>query len=311
MALEGVAAGAGIDAFIKVLRVYRDRRHLSTLKTYRSQQGSAKKKIIEFPNEGDLRHVKGGKTQGFVKDIKNQYGINWDRINSDDDIKTAWAKLRKLDEEQLAQAADDVKRIEIVKGAKADIAKDVDAAVVKNLEQAPDTATRKDQFIARILEATSARNVSNLSDGVLAGDVPPEELQRAVLMHFKLGQKKQAIQANTSRKFSDLQEVISPLDKGSAQFSDDLFERLRENGLDGNEFDGNRLALMISALDTPQARAQFFEDLQGPSGLHMIQEIWLNGLLSGPKTHLINMSSNTLANLNEFVLEKFLAATIS
>ena len=230
MALEGVMLGGGIEAFLKVLRVYRDRRYLSKLKTYRSQQGSAKKKIIEFPNEGDLRHVKGGKTQGFVKDIKNQYGINWDRINSDDDIKTAWAKLRKLDEEQLAKAADDVKRIEIVKGAKADIAKDVDAAVVKNLEQAPDTATRKDQFIARILEATSARNVSKLSDGVLAGDVPPEELQRAVLMHFKLGQKKQAIQANTSRKFSDLQEVISPLEKGSAQFSDDLFERLRENG---------------------------------------------------------------------------------
>mgnify|MGYP003978070049 FL=1 len=318
MALEGVAAGAGIDAFIKVLRVYRDRRFLSKLKTYRSQQGSAKKKIIEFPNEGDLTHIKGkissvkkGKRTGFVKDIKNRFGINWDRIDSDDDLKTAWAKLRKLDEEQLAKAADDVKRVEIAKGAKATIAKDTDAAVIKNLEQSPDAATRKDQFIARILEATSAQNVSRLSDGVLAGDVPPEELQRAVLMHFKLGQKKQAITANTSRKFSDLQEVISPLDKGSAQFSDDLFERLRENGLDGNEFDGNRLALMIASLDTPQARAQFFEDLQGPSGLHMIQELWLNGLLSGPKTHLINMSSNTLANLNEFVLEKFVAATIS
>lgn len=318
MALEGMALGAGIDAFIKVLRVYRDRRFLDKLKTHRSQQGSAKKKIIEFPNEGDLTYVKGktssvkkGKRTGFVKDIKKRFGINWDRIDSDDDMKTAWAKLRKLDEEQLANAADDVKRAEIVKGAKATIGKDTDAAVMKNLEQAPDSATRKDQFIARILEASSAQNVSKLSDAVLAGDVPPEELQRAVLMHFKLGQKTQAIKANSARKFSDLQEVISPLDKGSAQFSDDLFERLRENGLDGKEFDGKRLAQMISSLDTPQARSQFFEDLQGPSGLHMIQEIWLNGLLSGPKTHLINLTSNTLAQVNEFVLEKFVAATIS
>jgi hypothetical protein len=326
MALEGVMLGGGIEAFIKILRVYRDRRFLSKLKTYRSQQGSAKKKIIEeFPDEGDLTYIKGeissidkrkrsprrGQKIGFVKDIKKRFGINWDRIDSSDDIKTAWAKLRKLDEEQLAQAAEDVKRAEVVKGAKATVVKDVDAAVVKNLEQAPDAATRKDQFIARILEASSAQNLSRLSDGVLAGDVPAEELQRAVLLHWKLGQKKQAIQASSSRKFSDLQEVISPLDQGSAQFSDDLFNHLRESGLDGNEFDGKRLALMISSLDTPQARAQFFEDLAGPSGLHMIQEIWLNGLLTGPKTHLVNITSNTLANLNEFVLEKFIAATLS
>ena len=312
MALEGVATGLGVEAFMKVLRVYRDRRFLDKLKTHRSQQGSAKKKIIEeFPDEGDLTYVKGGKTKGFVKDIKKRFGINWDRIDSDDDMKTAWAKLRKLDEEQLAKAADDVKRAEIVKDAKTTIGKDTDAAVIKNLEQAPDSATRKDQFIARILEASSAQNISKLSDAVMAGDVPPEELQRAVLMHFKLGQKTQAIKANSARKFSDLQEVISPLDKGSAQFSDDLFERLRENGLDGKEFDGKRLAEMISSLDTPQARSQFFEDLQGPSGLHMIQEIWINGLLSGPKTHLINTTSNTLAQMNEFVLEKFVAATLS
>ena len=312
MALEGVALAGGINAFVKALRVYRDRRFLSKLKTHRSQQGSAKKKIIEeFPDEGDLTYIKGGKTKGFVKDIKKRFGINWDRIDSDDDMKTAWAKLRKLDEEQLAKAADDVKRAEIVKDAKTTIGKDTDAAVIKNLEQAPDSATRKDQFIARILEASSAQNISKLSDAVMAGDVPPEELQRAVLMHFKLGQKTQAIKANSARKFSDLQEVISPLDKGSAQFSDDLFERLRENGLDGNEFDGKRLAEMISSLDTPQARSQFFEDLQGPSGLHMIQEIWLNGLLSGPKTHLINLTSNSLAQVNEFVLEKFVAATLS
>lgn len=47
-------------------------------------------------------------------------------------------------------------------------------------------------------------------------------------------------------------------------------------------------------LDTPQKIGKFLNDAKKPSFLDMAVEFWINSLLSGPKTHLTNILSNSL-----------------
>ena len=330
MAMEGLGIGGAFEGFTKILRVYRDRRYVDKLKKYRSEGKFKDEPMITFPDEGASSKARKNlrdqardpsakafnegrlaNTEGFQKDIKKRFGINWQRIDSSDDIKQVWAKLRKMDEDELFKSATGEQRVDVARAAKKEIGDDSSKALSDILEKSPDAATRKDQFIARILEASSARNLTDLSNKVLDGSIPPEELERAVLMHFQLGRKTQAIKADSSRKLSDLAEPVDALGQASQAFSDDVMGQLAKSGMSGKDFDGGRLAEMISSIPTALGREKFYEDLAGPSGLKMIQELWLSALLSGPKTHLTNMTSNTLATLNEFVFEKFLRATMS
>ena len=329
MALEGAGLGAFIESFTKILRVYRDRRHIDKLKKYRSESGFKDEPLI-FPNEGaspkarkNLRDQARNKeakafnegrqanTEGFQKDIKKRFGINWNRIDSSDDMKQVWAKFRKMDEEELFKAADGLTREDVVRQAKGDIANNPKEALADVIAKEPDQATRKDRFIARIMESSSILNIEDLSTKVLDGSVPKEELERAILMHWQLGRKTQALKADASRTLSDLSENVDATQQASQAFSDDVMGQLSKAGMDVKDFDGMRIAEMVSALPSTAARKKLLQDVNGPSGLHMFQELWISALLSGPKTHLTNMTSNTLANLNEFVLEKFIRATMS
>lgn len=54
------------------------------------------------------------------------------------------------------------------------------------------------------------------------------------------------------------------------------------------------LVTKIAALDTPQAVNQFLQSALKATSGDMVLEGWINALLSGPQTHLVNAISNTL-----------------
>ncbi len=57
------------------------------------------------------------------------------------------------------------------------------------------------------------------------------------------------------------------------------------------------IAEMMSKLNSPEAVSQFAKAAYKPTSWDMITEAWINGLLSGPQTHVVNAASNLLTAL--------------
>ena len=73
--------------------------------------------------------------------------------------------------------------------------------------------------------------------------------------------------------------------------------------------DTQQMAAMVAALDTPEGLNTFVRQSQRASASDVLLEAWINGLLSGPQTHVVNMTSNSLVALWQ-VPERLLARGI-
>lgn len=58
--------------------------------------------------------------------------------------------------------------------------------------------------------------------------------------------------------------------------------------------DINRLAEGFIGLDNPGSQAKFARDMARPGAYRMFLEYWINALLSGPTTHMVNTTSNAV-----------------
>lgn len=65
----------------------------------------------------------------------------------------------------------------------------------------------------------------------------------------------------------------------------------------------------ISRLDDPEKIAKFAKDTYKPTTLDKVQEAWINGLLSAPTTHEVNIIGNSITALNT-IAESATAATL-
>ena len=60
-----------------------------------------------------------------------------------------------------------------------------------------------------------------------------------------------------------------------------------------------RLAIMADSGVTPEHLAKFTEKASRARTIDAVREVWINGLLSSPKTHLVNISSNLLVAVQQ------------
>jgi hypothetical protein len=60
----------------------------------------------------------------------------------------------------------------------------------------------------------------------------------------------------------------------------------------------------INSLDTPEQVSRFIADSRKATTMDKIVEAWINGLLSGPKTHVANALGNTLTAVNSVIETK-------
>lgn len=103
-----------------------------------------------------------------------------------------------------------------------------------------------------------------------------------------------AITANDTRRLEELLRRIAPRGKG---FS--TRDKLDEIAAGVANLD----------LDNPYAVNNFLRDVSKPGLWDHIMEVWINGILSGPKTHIVNVLSNTAMTALSPV-ERGLAAAI-
>lgn len=268
------------------------------------------KKLIEVDDEGLKRLIAERDWQnGLFPDEANISGIRTDNIENGEDIKGLLDDLTRVYGEQIQKArggdADGVRTFQVVKMNAGRIADTIggDSQMImqrmasqhKNLFMMDAELRAYGDFLA-----TVGAKVYELSEFVAnpMGPVPAKYASRADMMadfakHYELMANAQAMyrgmQTNTARALNAFKigakvntgmlEKMNPdeLFAGGPQAMEKLAKQIKATG-------GNTKAIAMTT------KPGFLKKAIG-----MGQEMWINGLLSGPKTHVVNTLSSTLS----------------
>ena len=160
-------------------------------------------------------------------------------------------------------------------------------------------------------EAVAARNLlvhsaENVKERALAtvdgGEDALLKFQETMTRHIAIQEQVSGLTAEAGRALSAFRIMA----KGKGEIAD-LSRTLEDFG--GAE-SIREMAMRITQLDTPQKVSRFALEARKATTGDMITEAWINGLLSGPKTHLTNIISNTAVALWK-IPETVVAAGIS
>ena len=108
--------------------------------------------------------------------------------------------------------------------------------------------------------------------------------------HGQIDPARLGVMAEAGRTLSVLNEPVSGMNRFLKQF-----EQLLQSGTSG--ITPQRLAQMVDDFQTPEQLAVFAKQVTKPGKIDMVLEAWVNGLLSGPQTHVVNSLSNALTTL--------------
>jgi hypothetical protein len=143
---------------------------------------------------------------------------------------------------------------------------------------------------ARNLLIQSAANVRDLALKAANGDDTAKlAFVEAGLRHTAIQEQVAGMTAEAGRALSSFR-IMSQGAKDAARLS----EALKENG---GIADIAKQAQLVSELDTPQQVSKYLMDARKVTTKDMLIEAWMNGLLSGPQTHVANALGNTITSL--------------
>jgi N12 class adenine-specific DNA methylase len=169
-------------------------------------------------------------------------------------------------------------------------------------------------FASRVLLLKSAERVKRLAREAKDSNSLSTlaEFQKAVVRHRAIQEQVAGMTAEAGRALQQFNMLAA---KDSLRAMDALLNGVRSNKasrgakMGGPNEEARELADMISSLDDPAQVGKFINDMRKATVWDMIREAWINGLLSGPRTHVANILSNTLTALWQ-VPETFIAEQI-
>lgn len=94
----------------------------------------------------------------------------------------------------------------------------------------------------------------------------------------------------------------APMSPQDAALAGDL-----QKALEGDAAFVRRLAEKLQLVDNPKQAKKIVDDAFGPGLMDVNNEVWINGLLSGPKTHVVNMITSALKSAVVMPTEQLLA----
>ena len=164
---------------------------------------------------------------------------------------------------------------------------------------------------ARILLQESADNLVKMANKIQAGEADVNfqlKFRQAISSHVGIQQAVAGMAADSGRALNAWRiPVGADMGQGSSIYRSQLQQAVDRYGGDKAI---NRLAeIILDSKDLTQVTARL-EKMHFANSTDMLLEIWINGLLSSPATHAVNIMSNTLV-AGLAIPEKFLSATVS
>lgn len=224
--------------------------------------------------------------------------INLSRINAAEDVKAVITETAMTKEGFLEARRGTISLAQTEEMAQA-LGMSVKDLAKRNIGEA---FNAEELTAARNMLVQSATDVRTLAAKAAGGaDTDLLAFQEAMTRHAAIQEQVAGLTAEAGRALSSFR--ISASAVGEAQ---DLSKVIETLGGRGNIED---IARKIGELDTPQQVSKFLMDARTSKTSDKLLEVWINGLLSGPQTHAVNITSNTLIALNA-VPETALASAI-
>jgi len=213
--------------------------------------------------------------------------INFARINSTEDIKGLIGDMADAFAGDIGEAARGVRSNEQTIKA----AGDENAWSLISERRTGQPMNAEQTFAVRSLWAASAESLSKLAQNATRAPNPENlfAFRRAFALHSSIQKEVIAVRTETARalqqwaipaggakeNFRDLESIIDV--HGGAGVAEDMARRIALLAEDGNH----------GAIDYMARKSAFSTTMDA------VFSYWINGLLSGPKTHMVNMMSNS------------------
>ena len=248
--------------------------------------------------------------EGYLRSIKEGAPFNWNNLRQPDDVKALiQAVSDSLPEQQLAATRGVVTNVETTADAVQLLADDLNLkrSVLKNKPGTTFT-NAAEATAARMLLADSAKQLRNLAEQVKlrqGGDAVILQFRRQLAVHNGIQLQIKGAQTEAARL---LQSFNIPVTDGMAPDVSALMN------MDVIEASGGAKTMMMAAeglLDAHKKGGDSAFNEAAQKGImskfrNGVEHLYINGLLSGPKTQFKNLLGNALFGLMQ-VPEEFLA----
>lgn len=235
--------------------------------------------------------------------IEGKIYINHARINSADDVKAVLQEMADLDADAINSKRRGVVSNEQTIRESAQEYKDLNDLLGR--EPGPMTAAKA--VAARRLLTSSGEQIVQLAQKAQALEATPADLynfRRAMAVHYAIQSEVIAARTETARALQSW-AIPAGATKARTQAISDLIAR------QGGAGDLQSLAKAVATVgNNPTALNAMAHELgRGKFGKALYQ-VWINGLLSSPKTHAVNILSNAMVAAYA-IPERYVAAQFS
>jgi hypothetical protein len=225
-------------------------------------------------------------------DLEASHQINFDRLTTADDVKAVIADAAERNKGRITDARRDVISNAHLQALATDL--NVDVEVV-------DTVLRRETggaipppevvLAARQVLAASANRVLTLGKKIAAGqgtDIERIQLRRQIQFHEDYQTGFMGVRAETGRALNAFNIPVG------LELDPENLVRMRSivDNLNGN--DTEELARMISQMESAVQVSRFAKQYTRSRVSGTLQELFINSILSGPLTHVVNATGNAL-----------------
>ena len=305
-ALEGLGLGALIEGLGGVLRTLRAHRLARSVRQEGSEEalpalGDSTKPLAQVVEASD------DQVSAFRGPLvgENKVAVpNLARIETTDDVKEVIAKTAEV----FAPTIDEARQGRVSNAETAKLASDLGMTVDGLLGRRRGEAFNAEEALAaRQILASSGEQLVTLARKAATADASPADVlafRRALSVHTSIQAQVSGMTAEAGRAL----QAFKITAKGSSDRERQIREMIEGNGGDWFNRDmAHKLADI--ARENPARLNRAAREMSHASGWEQMYEVWVNGLLSGPQTHAVNVLSNTLVALWQ-VPERFLSSKI-
>lgn len=235
--------------------------------------------------------------------------INWARIETGDDVKVALREMADHYKGEIAAA----RRGTITQEETAKLADQLGMTLPDLLARTEGQAFNAEETLAaRRLLTLASENLVEAARRAAAPNAGPVDLfafRRMVATHAAIQNEVLAARAEAGRALAAWK--IPATAAGDVERSRAIMEALSAAGGDSMARDlARRMAILAEAGAPESAIAQVAQRGWGAAAWDAVSEAWINGLLSSPKTHIVNVASNTMV-LAQQILERGIAEKLA
>lgn len=306
-AVEGLGLGALTDGFFLAVKGIRASRRAKILKKADQAEKATIDKLASVADEAEVKpddmaakvepdedfkqfdepdpdepvFKTGSKKAGEERALN----INIDRLDTTEDVESLIEDVGKKFSKDINEARREVITHEETKK----LADDLGMTVESLLSRRKGEAFNAEQAVAarRILVA-SGENLMKLAKAARAGsDVDVMKFRKAMSRHHAIQTQVSGLTAEAGRALSSFNIKAKSAKEQERLISETL---IAAGGPDNSRI----LAKQLSQLEGPHQVNAFVKQASGATTKAMLYEAWINGLLSSPATHTVNVLSNSL-----------------